>query len=86
MKDLKQGKANNEKYKDAVKDIKGDQIDGEASAKKVGFSPDFNDEIIAEIISENDENNLDKLPKLIRKVNLFLQMPDEQFVEVVRDF
>jgi hypothetical protein len=41
---------------------------------------------MAELMSENDDNELNKLPKHIKKVNLFLQMPDEQFGEVIRDF
>jgi hypothetical protein len=31
----------------------------------VGFPVDFNDDVMAELMSENDENDLNKLPKLI---------------------
>ena len=34
----------------------------------------------------NDDDFLSKIPKMIRKVNLFLQLPDEQYGEVVRDY
>jgi len=66
VKDGKQGKAANTKdAKDAVNDVKRDQKDGEPNAKKVGFPVDFNDDVMAELMSENDENDLNKLPKLI---------------------
>lgn len=77
MKDEKQGKTNKTKEKDAVKDVKADKKEGEPSAKKAEFPTELNDEIMAELMCENDDNDLNKLPKLIQKVNLFLQMPDE---------
>ena len=40
---------------------------------------------MADLMSENDEDLLDKKHKEFRKVNLFLQLPDEQYGEVVRD-
>ena len=39
------------------------------------------------MLSDNNEDNfLDKRPKESKKLNLFLQLPDEQFGEVIRDF
>jgi hypothetical protein len=42
---------------------------------------------MAELLSDNNGDDfLERRPKKIQKLNLFLQLPDEQYGEVVRDF
>ena len=44
------------------------------------------DEIIANLMSDNEDDFLESRPKMYREINLFLQLPDEYHQEVVRNF
>lgn len=37
-------------------------------------------------MSDNEDDEFLKRPKFVKKLNLFLQLPDEQYGEVIRDF